>query len=128
MPERMIRIRNPVHMSTYGKAGSGKGVSVLIPNLLAFSGSCVVTDPKGELYDITADHRRRKFGHKIIRLDPFGVCGPGSDTLNPFDRINAEADDFLDQCRELASMIIVRTGEEKEPHWNDGVHCVHLRL
>ena len=117
--DRMVKVRDYVHLATYAPAGAGKGVAVLVPNLLSYRGNCVVTDPKGELFKLTAAHRRKKFGHKIIRLDPFGVCGPGSDTLNPFDFIDADADDFLDACRDLANMLVVRTGQEKDPHWND---------
>lgn len=117
--DRMIRVRDPIHLATYGPAGAGKGVGVLVPNLLSYRGNCVVTDPKGELFKLTAKHRRKKFGHRIIRLDPFGVCGPDSDTLNPFDFIDSKADDFLDACRDLSNMLVVRPGQEKDPHWND---------
>jgi type IV secretion system protein VirD4 len=117
--ERMLRTRSYVHLLTCAPAGAGKGVAVLIPNLLSYQGNCVVIDPKGELYDRTALHRNKQFGHRIIRLDPFGVCGPGSDTINPFDFIDPNADDFLDACRDLANMLVVRTGHEHEPIWND---------
>jgi type IV secretion system protein VirD4 len=116
---RMVRTRNHVHLATFAPAGAGKGVAVLVPNLRSYRGNCVVTDPKGELFKLTAHHRQKKFGHTIIRLDPFGVCGPGSDTLNPLDFIDAKADDFLDACRDLSNMLVVRTGQEKDPHWND---------
>jgi type IV secretion system protein VirD4 len=116
---RMIRVRTHVHLATFGPAGAGKGVAVLVPNLRSYRGNCVVTDPKGELFKLTARHRHKRFGHRIIRLDPFGVCGPGSDTLNPFDFIDARADDFLDACRDLANMLVVRNGQEQDPHWND---------
>ena len=35
--------------------------------------------------------------------DPFGVCGPGGDSLNPLDWISEEKIDFLDSCRDLAN-------------------------
>ena len=119
LADRMIRLRTPIHLATFAPAGAGKGVSVLVPNLRSYRGNCVVTDPKGELYRLTAEHRRKQFGHTIIRLDPFGVCGKGGDTLNPFDFIDAEADDFLDACRDLANMLIVRKTGAKDPHWDD---------
>jgi type IV secretion system protein VirD4 len=117
--DRMLRICKYVHLATFAPAGAGKGVAVLVPNLFSYRGNCVVTDPKGELFKLTARHRHKRFGHSIIRLDPFGVCGPGSDTLNPFDFIDAKGDDFLDACRDLANMLVVRNGQEKDPHWND---------
>ena len=41
-------------------AGAGKGIAVLIPNLLSYRGNCVVTDPKGELFNLTARHRQKQ--------------------------------------------------------------------
>ncbi len=122
--DRMIRLGDFVHLATFAPTGRGKGVSVLVPNLFSYKGSCVVTDPKGELFRITANHRRQKFGHRIIRLDPFGLGGPGCDTLNPLDCIDANSDDFLDQCRDLANMMVLRSGREPDPHWNDAAEGV----
>ena len=79
----MIRIRQFTHLATFAPTGSGKGVSVVVPNLLSYRHSCVVVDPKGELYNLTSRHRRQKFGHTIVRLDPFGICGPGGGHLQP---------------------------------------------
>jgi type IV secretion system protein VirD4 len=120
----IIRVRNYVHLLTCSKTGGGKGVSVLVPNLLSYTGSCVVTDPKGELFRITGEHRRRKFKHQVIRIDPFGLGGPGSAKFNPMDLIDPNSPDVLDQCRDLASMLVVRTGKEPEPHWNDMAELV----
>jgi type IV secretion system protein VirD4 len=73
----------------------------------------------GELFKATAAHRRKRFGKKIYRLDPFSVCGPGGDSLNPFDFLNPRDDDFLDACRAFANQIIIQETEEKNPHFND---------
>ena len=120
----LIRLRNVVHGGVFAPSGKGKGVSILLPNLLAFPGNCVITDPKGELFTLTAEHRRRKFGHKIVRLDPFNVCGPGSDTFNPLDFLDPDSDDFRDQCHDLANMLVHRTGFEHETHWVDSAELV----
>ncbi|KAJ3052077.1 hypothetical protein HK102_011944, partial [Quaeritorhiza haematococci] len=122
--QRLIRLKEFVHLATFAPAGRGKSVCVLIPNLLSYVKSCVVTDPKGELFTTTGEHRRQKFGHRIIRLDPFGLCGPGSDTFNPLLFIDASAEDFLDQCRDLANMLVVRTGQEHDSHWVDSAEIV----
>lgn len=121
---RPIRLKEFVHLATFAPAGRGKSLCVLVPNLLSYAKSCVVTDPKGELFTITADHRRRKFGHRIIHLDPFNLCGKCSDTFNPLLFIDADADDFLDQCRDLANMLVVRSGHETDPHWCDSAEIV----
>lgn len=116
---RFLRLKRFVHLATFAMTGAGKGVSVLIPNLLSYRGSCVVTDPKGELYNATAEHRKRCFSHRVYRLDPFGVCGPGGDRLNPFDYLNPGDDSFLDNCRDFANMLIIRKGTETDPFWDD---------
>lgn len=123
-PRRLIRLKEFVHLATFAPAGRGKSVCVLAPNLLSYPKSCVVTDPKGELFNLTAGHRWRKFGHRVIRLDPFGLCGQGSDSFNPLLFIDADADDFLDQCRDLANMLVVRSGHETDPHWCDSAEIV----
>ena len=122
--DRMLRVSDFVHLATFAPAGAGKGVSVLVPNLLSWAGNCVVVDPKGELFSLTAEHRRKKFGHRIIRLDPFHLKGPGGDSLNPCEFIDEKSDQFLDFCRDLANMLIVRTGQEKDPHWNDSAELI----
>lgn len=56
------------HLLTIAASRAGKGHSVIIPNLLRYQGSCVILDPKGELYELTSKHRRT-FG-KVYRLAP----------------------------------------------------------
>jgi type IV secretion system protein VirD4 len=122
---RMIRLQRMIHCATFAPAGKGKGVSVLIPNLLSYRGSVVVTDPKGELAIKTGDHRRRKFSHRVITLDPYHIAGENSGSINPLSAIDPAADSFLDDCRDLANALVMRAGTEHEPHWND---CAELVL
>ena len=56
-----------------------------------------------------------------MRLDPFNLGGPGGDALNPIDFLPpSTAPDFLD----LANMLVVRQGTEREPHWDDSAERV----
>ncbi|MEQ9259691.1 MAG: type IV secretory system conjugative DNA transfer family protein [Roseovarius sp.] len=71
------------HLLTVAPARQGKGTSVVIPNLLHYSGSVFVTDPKGELAAITARHREQTFGHKVIFLNPWKLNGLPCDRYNP---------------------------------------------
>lgn len=122
--DRMIRITKFTHLITCAPTGRGKGIGVLIPNLRSYPHSCVVTDPKGELFMETAAIRHHKLKNRVIKLDPFDVCGYGSDRLNPLDFIDDSAPDFLDQCRDLADMMIMQTGKEPDPYWNDSARGV----
>ena len=49
---------------------SGKGVGVVVPNLLNWSDSAVVLDIKGENYDITAGYRTER-GQAVYAFSPF---------------------------------------------------------
>lgn len=68
-----IKFGEHAHMVTIAGSGQGKGVSMIIPNLLTRpSNSWVVLDVKGENAAVTA--RFQKFaGQKVYLLDPFEV-------------------------------------------------------
>lgn len=116
---RLIRLTNYVHLSTISPPGGGKSVSVLIPNLLSCPLPMVVIDPKGELYRATAAHRKKYFANRIIRIDPYHACGPGSDQFNPLEFIDDNDPALLEACRDVANLLVVRTGQERERHWDD---------
>jgi type IV secretion system protein VirD4 len=119
-----IRINDGVHGAVFAPAGAGKTTRVLAPNLLSYAGNCVVVDPKGDLFELTAGHRRRQFGHTIVRLDPARRSGPKANCFNPLDFIDPRADDFIDLCRDLANMLVVRTGKEPEAFWADAAETL----
>ena len=74
---------------------------------------------KGENYQLTAQHRREKFGHRTVVLDPFRVVTQNPDTFKPLDQIAADSPLDINDCRALAEALVIRTGEEKDPHWAD---------
>jgi type IV secretion system protein VirD4 len=121
---RMIRLSHFTHLATFAPTGRGKSIYVLMLNLLSYRRSCVVVDPKGELLTATGLHRQNRLGHKIFLLDPYGICKIGSNTFNPLDFILDEAPDFIEKCRDLANMMIIRSGTETDPHWNDSAELV----
>jgi type IV secretion system protein VirD4 len=123
---RMIRVQDFVHLAVFARTGAGKGVSVVIPNLLSYGKSVVAIDVKGELFKLTARHRQKRLGQTVIRVDPLGIAGPAetSDTFNPLDAIDETAADFLDQCRDVAHQLVVRTGKEHDQHWLDSAQRV----
>ena len=115
----LVRLSHAVHTAVFAPTGAGKGVSCVIPFLMECRQSCVVVDFKGELARLTAGYRRRKFKHRVVLLDPFKQVTKTPDTFNPFDFIDKNAETALDECRDLAETQVIRTGQEKEPHWAD---------
>lgn len=102
--------RYPGHLLTVAGTGQGKSATQIVFNLLTYEGSVVVIDPKGELFDLTAE-RRRRFG-KVFRLAPLARAGqPPSDRYNPLDELG-DAREIANRARRLAEMLIVRQGDK----------------
>ena len=115
------------HIITIAPTRSGKGVGLVVPNLIHYPGSAIVIDPKGENYAITAHHREEFMNFDVIRLDPFGVMGEGTDYINPLEGLVKGRPEtyldynpvLLDELASIADAMVIRPGEEKDPHWND---------
>jgi len=61
------------HRTLVAGSRSGKGRSVIVPELLTYAGSMIVIDPKGENAGITANYRADELGQKVFIIDPFQV-------------------------------------------------------
>lgn len=119
----VVRLAGAVHTAVFSPSGGGKGVSCVIPFLLTCDEPCVVIDFKGENAKLTADHRRRVFGHDVVLLDPYRQVTRSPDSFNPLAFIDKDNPLALDECNDLAKALVIRTGEEKEPHWNDSAEA-----
>lgn len=117
------------HVITVAPTRSGKGVGLVIPNLLHYPGSVIVIDPKGENYAVTAEFRRKMFNQEIVCLDPFGVVSKQTDSINPLDglvdyRKNPctyleQNPQLVDIAANIAESLIIREVGAKDPHWDD---------
>lgn len=111
-------LRTDRHLVTVAPAGTGKSVSVLVPNLLANTASAVVTDPKGELAAVTAAARER-MGHRVVYLNPWGMHNLPGDGFNPLDFIPANSPDLLSDLEAVADAIALPPeGSNADPHWH----------
>lgn len=114
----LLRYAGDGHLLTVAPTRSGKGVSAVIPNLLEYPGSVLVTDPKAENYAVTA-RRRRELGQRVHAFDPFGVVG-GKAAYNPLGLVNSESPDAIDDARMLADMLVLSNEREgQEAYWNE---------
>jgi type IV secretion system protein VirD4 len=119
----LVRLPKAVHTAAFAPTGVGKGVSCVVPFLLTSDESAVVVDFKGENFRLTAEHRRRAFGHRIVVLDPMRIISQTPDTFNPVEFIDKNSPTAIDECRDLAEALVVRTGHEKDPHWTDSAEA-----
>ncbi len=98
-----------------GGSGSGKSSAYTIPNAHQCLGSYIFTDPKGEIYDITAGYLRSQ-GYEIKLLNL--VNPESSDSYNPLQHIQSEIDVDV-----IASTIIkgqkAEGSSSSDPYWDN---------
>lgn len=109
---RLMRFNSDGIVQVFAPPGSGKGLGVVIPTLLDYPGSMVVTDVKGENHAITRRYRR-KLG-KVYVLNPADLAR--SDRFNPMDTIRKGTDFEQDDAQALADLMVIR--DSVEGHWS----------
>ena len=115
-----LRYDGDGHLITIAATRSGKGVGTVMPNLLSYTGSMIITDPKGENYAVTAAWRRDHLQQNIVALDPFDLTKEGgfqTAALNPMDFIDINGKDYVETAMMLAEMIIGRGHRTEDSHW-----------
>jgi type IV secretion system protein VirD4 len=75
---RLLTFTGIEHCVIVGASRSGKGAGHVVPTILSWAESLFVYDRKGELWHITADHRRR-FSHTFF----FAPTDPNTARWNP---------------------------------------------
>lgn len=98
-------------LATYGQTylmlaappGSGKGVGIVVPNLLQYPHSVVVNDCKFENWHLTAGFRRA-CGQRVLRFSPERL---ETHHWNPLSVINQDPLERLGEVRTLASSLYV---------------------
>ncbi len=111
---RMLRYKGDGHLLTFAPTRSGKGVGCVIPNLLDYPGSVVVTDIKGENSAITREYRQTL--GPVYELAPLGGAHGKAASYNPLDFIRIQTAYEVDDARLVAEMLVVP--EQAQPnHW-----------
>ena len=110
-----LKHNGPEHVLCYAPTRSGKGVGLVIPTLLSWGQSVVITDLKGELWSVTAGWRQRHAGNKTIRFDP--ASSAGSACWNPLDEIRMCGGHEVGDVQNLASLIVDPDGRGLKDHW-----------
>lgn len=92
------------HVVVYAPTRTGKGVGVVIPNLLSWPGSVVVLDVKGENWTASAGFRAAH-GQAVFRFDPLDRQGRTA-RFNPLGHI--PRDDpiaVIEELQKIATML-----------------------
>ncbi|NDW07815.1 type IV secretory system conjugative DNA transfer family protein [Jiella pacifica] len=116
---RLIVDGSDAHALVCAPTGTGKGRSFAIPALLSWTGGVIAVDPKGELYGVTARHRRTL--GPVLAIDPFHDATNGKGAFNPLSNLDPKAPGFIDDVYALASLFasdVPATGQDGR-FWED---------
>lgn len=104
---------------------SGKGVAVIIPNLLHWHDSCVVLDIKLENFKLTSGFRRAH-GQEVYLFSPFSEDGK-THRWNPLDLISRDRNFQIGDTLSIAQ-ILYPSGDPKNEFWNEQARNLFLGL
>lgn len=123
---REVGISTERHLITVAGAGSGKGATLIVPNLKRWRGSCVVIDPKGENATITAGDRER-MGQMVGVLDPYEIAkGRAAElrcAINPMALLKPESRTISADLEALGDGLI-RRHDPKHARWDDAAASI----
>ena len=104
---------------------SGKGVSIVLPNLLHYDESVVVLDIKMENFAYTSKFRQAH-GHHVYLFNPFGEDGQ-SHRWNPLDAVDRHPNRRVGEIQAIGQ-VLYPTEQIKEAFWNESARNLFLGL
>ena len=110
--QHYLRHNGPEHVLCYAPTRSGKGVGLVVPTLLSWGESAVVTDLKGELWALTAGWRQQHAKNRVLRFEP--AAANGSVCWNPLDEIRLGTEHEVADVQNLATLIVDPDGKGLE--------------
>ncbi len=117
--EKYLRHDGPEHVMAFAPTRSGKGVGLVVPTLLSWTGSAVIHDIKGENWQLTAGWRT-KFSHCLL----FNPTDLHSARYNPLLEVRKGADEVRD-VQNIADILVDPEGAlERRNHWEKTSHAL----
>lgn len=99
-----VQFTGTEHVLLEAPTRAGKGIGVVIPNLLAWSDSVVVLDVKQENWEKSAGWRK-SLGHQVLMFDPLDPQGRTA-RYNPFAHIKrTDPVEVIDELQKIAAML-----------------------
>ncbi len=116
---RYLRHAGADHVIAFAPTRSGKGVGLVIPTLLSWTGSALVHDIKGENWHLTSLWRSRF--SRCIRFDPTSLS---SARFNPLLEVRLGAHEVRD-VQNIADILVDPEGAlERRSHWDKTAHSL----
>ena len=116
---RYLRHHGPEHVMAFAPTRSGKGVGLVVPTLLSWTGSAVIHDIKGENWQLTAAWRAR-FSHALL----FNPTDARSAHYNPLIEVRRGTHEVRD-VQNIADILVDPEGAlERRNHWEKTSHAL----
>lgn len=106
---------------------SGKGVGVVIPNLLNYNDSVVLLDMKLENWRMTSAYRQHVLRQEVFLFCPFAE-DKRSHCWNPLDNISRDPDFIVGGAISMAQIFYPSNASDKNRFWNDQAQNLFLGL
>jgi len=114
-----LRHDGPEHVMAFAPTRSGKGVGLVVPTLLGWTGSTIVHDIKGENWQLTAGWRSR-FSHCLY----FNPTDGRSACYNPLLEVRRGVHEVRD-VQNIADILVDPEGAlERRNHWEKTSHSL----
>lgn len=114
-----LRHDGPEHVMAFAPTRSGKGVGLVVPTLLSWTGSTVMHDIKGENWQLTAGWRAR-FSHCLL----FNPTDARSARYNPLLEVRRGVNEVRD-VQNIADILVDPEGAlERRNHWEKTSHSL----
>lgn len=114
-----LRHEGPEHVIAFAPTRSGKGVGLVVPTLLSWTGSAVIHDIKGENWELTAGWRSR-FSHCLL----FNPTDLRSAHYNPLLDVRRGSEEVRD-VQNIADILVDPEGVlERRNHWEKTAHAL----
>ena len=114
-----LRHDGPEHVMVFAPTRSGKGVGLVIPTLLSWTGSAVIHDIKGENWNLTAGWRAC-FSHCLL----FNPTDAKSAAYNPLLEVRRGMHEVRD-VQNIADILVDPEGAlERRNHWEKTSHAL----
>lgn len=120
-----LRHSGAEHILTYAPTRSGKGVGLVIPTLLSWDQSAIITDLKGELWALTAGWRQKYANNEVIKFEPAAEL---SAKWNPLDEIRIGTHSEIGDVQNLATLIVDESGKGLQSHWDKSAQALLVGL
>lgn len=121
---KLLIFGGPEHCIVEAPTRTGKGVGIVIPNLLGWQDSVVILDVKRENWEATAGFRA-KHGQAVYLFNPTDPEGRTA-RYNPLSYIDRnDADQVIIELQKIATMLFVPP-ERGEPFWTDSARTAFV--